>query len=149
MCAHLKTLELHVYLAATKESYLGNSKHKKANVQALNALRKSLSKEYLNMFSHCGSTLAVWNILTSPKLQMPINEQEKSSGEESDQRYFMVQGNDSLEVYLDTQPDYSSSSSCNECMDAHAVNNELAIGCEKLLERQSLEKEKFCIRRRK
>ena len=37
MCAHLKILGLHVYLAATKESYLGNSKHKKANAQALEA----------------------------------------------------------------------------------------------------------------
>ena len=61
MCAHLKTLGLHVYLAATKESYLSNSKHKKANAQALKAFRKSLSKEYLNMVSHCDSAFIVWN----------------------------------------------------------------------------------------
>ena len=91
---------MHVYLAAIKKSYLGNSKHKKANARALKALRKSLSKEYLNMISHCNSAFAVWNILTSPELQKQINEEEKSSGEESDQRCFMVQGNDSFEVYL-------------------------------------------------
>jgi len=131
MCAHLKILSLHVYLATTKESYLDNSKHKKANAQALKALRKSLSKEYLNIVSHCNSAFAVWNILTSPELQTQINEKEKSSGEESDQRCLMVQGNDSLEVYSDTQLDNSTSSSCNECVDAHALNNELAIGSEK------------------
>jgi len=53
MSFHLKAIGWHVYLAITKESYLGNSKHKKANAQALKALRKSLSKEYLNMISHC------------------------------------------------------------------------------------------------
>ena len=98
MCAHLKALGLHVYLVAIKKSYLGNSKHKKANAQDLKALKKSLSKEYLNIISHCGSAFAMWNILTSPELQTPINEKEKSSREESDQRYFTVQRNDSLEV---------------------------------------------------
>ena len=77
-------------------------KHKKANAQALKVLRKSLSKEYLNIVSHCDSASPVQNILTSPELQIQINEEEKSSGEESDQHYFMVQGNDSFEVYSDT-----------------------------------------------
>ena len=106
--------------------------HIEANAQSLKALRASLSKEYLNMVSHCDSAFAVWNILTSPELQTQINE-EKSSEEESDQRCFMVQGNDSLEVYSDTQLDDSTSSSCNECMNAHALNNELAISCENLI----------------
>ena len=113
MSMYLKTLGLHVHLAATKKSYLDNSKYKKANAQALKALKESLSKEYLNMVSHCNSAFAVWNILTSPELQTPINEEEKSSGEESDQCCFMVQENDSLEVYSDTQLDDSTSSSCN------------------------------------
>jgi len=94
------------------------------------------------MVSHCVSAFAVWNILTSPELQTQINEEETSSGEESDQRCFMVKGNDSLEVYSDTQLDNSTSSSCNECMDAYALNNELAIRCEKLLERHNLLKNK-------
>ena len=54
----------------------------------------------------------------------------------------MIQGNDSLEVYSDTQLDDNTNSSCNECMDAHAVNHELAIGCEKLLEKHNLLKKK-------
>ena len=47
MSMYLKTLGLHVFLAATKKSYLDNSKHIEANAQALMALRRTLSKEYL------------------------------------------------------------------------------------------------------
>ena len=54
----------------------------------------------------------------------------------------MVQGNDSLEIYSDTQLDDNTNSSCNECMDAHAVNNELVVCCEKLLEKYQLLKKK-------
>ena len=45
----LKAIGWKVYLAITKESYLSNSMHLEANAQALEALRKSPSKEYLNM----------------------------------------------------------------------------------------------------
>ena len=38
MSAYLKILGLHVYLTATKKSYLDNSKHIEANEQALEAL---------------------------------------------------------------------------------------------------------------
>ena len=72
MSWHLKVIGWQVYFAVTKESFLGNSKYKKANAQALEALRKSLSKEYLDMVSHCNSAFAVWNILTSPELQTQI-----------------------------------------------------------------------------
>ena len=85
MSFHLKALALHVYLTATKKSYLDNSKHIDANAHALDALNHSLSKEYLNMISHCDSAFAAWNILTSPELQTQINEEQKSSEEESDQ----------------------------------------------------------------
>ena len=36
---YLKILGLHVFLTATKKSYLDNSKHIEANAQALEALR--------------------------------------------------------------------------------------------------------------
>ena len=127
MSWHLKAIGWQVYLAVTKESYPGNSKHKKANAQALKALRKSLSKKYLNMISHCDSAFAVWNILTSPELQTPINEEEKSSGGESEQYCFMVQGNDSLEVNSETQLDDCASSSGDDHIDADALNEELTI----------------------
>ena len=39
MSMYLKSLGLHVFLAATKKFYLGNSKHIEANAQALTALR--------------------------------------------------------------------------------------------------------------
>ena len=87
---YLKTLGLHVFLAATKKSYLGNSKHIEANAQALTALRSTLSKEYLFLVSHCNFAFVVWNTLTSSKLQMPNIVEKESRGEESEQRYFMV-----------------------------------------------------------
>ena len=92
---------MHVYLTVIKKSYLSNSKHIKANAQALEALRRTLNKEYLFMASHCDFVFAVWNTLTSPTLQTIKYIEEKSSGGESEQHYYMVQGNDSLEVNLD------------------------------------------------
>ena len=68
MSMYLKTIGLHVLLAATKKSYLGNSKHIEDNAQALEVLRSTLSKEYLYMISHCDFAFAVWNTLTSPAL---------------------------------------------------------------------------------
>ena len=81
MSMYLKTLGLHVFLAATKKSYLGNSKHIEANAQALTALRSILNKEYLCIVSHSDSAFAVCNILTSPKLQTPNIMEKESSGE--------------------------------------------------------------------
>ena len=37
--AYLKTLGLHIYLATTKKSYIGNDKHIEANAQAIEALK--------------------------------------------------------------------------------------------------------------
>ena len=59
MSVHLKTIGFHVYLAATKKSYLGNRKQIEANAQALVALRNALSKDYLSMVSHCDSVFTV------------------------------------------------------------------------------------------
>ena len=57
MSMYLKTLGMHAYLATTKKSYLGNDKHIEANAQALEALRRILSKEYLLLVSHCDPLL--------------------------------------------------------------------------------------------
>ena len=59
MSMYLKTLGMHIYLAATKKSYLGNSKHIEVNAQALMALRNTLSKEYLSMISYYDFAFAV------------------------------------------------------------------------------------------
>ena len=119
---YLKTLGLHVFLAVTKKSYLGNSKHIEANAQALVALRSTLNKEYLCLISNCDSSFAVWNTLTSSELQTPNIVDDESSGESKQQSY-MVQENDSLEVYLESQlDDDDASSSSNEYIDAHALN---------------------------
>ena len=50
MSMYLKTLGLHVFLAA---------KHREANAQAIEALRSTLNKEYLCMISHCDSAFAL------------------------------------------------------------------------------------------
>ena len=83
------------------------------------------------MFSHCDSTFAVWNTLTSPELQTTKYVEKKSSGE-SEQHCYMVQENDSLEVNSETQlddNDASSSSDDYDGMDADALNEELSIVC--------------------
>ena len=136
MSAYLKALGLHVYLATIKKSYLDNNKHIKANAQALEALRNTLSKEYLSMVSYCDSAFAVWNTLTSPALQTTKYVEEESSGDESDQPCYIVQGNDSLEVNSNTHLDDCASSSNDDynSMDADTLNEELFIVCENLLE---------------
>ena len=59
MSMYLKTMGLHVFLAATKKFYLDNSKHIEAYAQALEALRSTLRKYYLMTVSHCDSAFAV------------------------------------------------------------------------------------------
>ena len=98
MSAYLKALGLHVHLATTKKTYFGNAKYIEVNAQALDVLKHSLSKEYLSMISHCDSVFAVWNTLTSPKLQTTNYVEKESSEDESEQACYMVQGNDFLEV---------------------------------------------------
>ena len=60
MSAYLKPLGLHVYLATTRISYIGNDKFLGANAQAIDALMHTLSKEHLSIVSHCDSAFAVW-----------------------------------------------------------------------------------------
>ena len=141
---YLKTLGLHVFLAATKKCYLCNSNHIGANAQALEAIRSTLPKEYLLLASNFDSAFAVWNMLTTTttsKLQLPI-QPEESSGE-SDSQCLMVQGNDSLEVQSETQLDsFDASSSCDEYVDPNTLNEELSIVCEKLIEKYNILKKK-------
>ena len=63
--------------------------------------------------------------------------EEESSEDESKQACYMVQGNDSLEIHLETQLDDCASSSNDDydSMDADALNEELSIICENLLEK--------------
>ena len=72
---------------------------------------------------------------------MPIQHEEESSGDSESQCY-MVQGNDSLEVNSETQLDNDDCSSCDENIDAHALNEELSIVYEKLIEKYNVLKKK-------
>ena len=139
MSAYLKSLKLHVYLTTTKKSYLDNDKHIEANTQALVELRHTLSKDQFSLISHCDSAFAEWNTLTSLTEQMTYVLKKESSGDESDQACFMVQGIDSLEVNSDTQLDDCASSSCKDNMNAHALNEKLF---ENLLSKYKLLKKK-------
>ena len=65
MSMYLKTLGLHVFLAATKKCYLGNRNHIGDNTQALEAIRSTLNKKYLMLVSNLDSAFVVWNKLTT------------------------------------------------------------------------------------
>ena len=90
MSAYLKALSLYVYLVTTKKTYFGNAKYIEVNAQALYALKHSLSKEYLFMVSHCDYAFAVWNALTSPKLQTTNYVEKECSEDKSDEACYMV-----------------------------------------------------------
>jgi len=79
---YLKTLGMHIFLATIKKSYFCNDKHIEANTQALEALRRTLSKDYLSMVSNCDSAFTVWNTLTSLELQTTNIMENESSGDE-------------------------------------------------------------------
>ena len=59
MSMYLKTLGLHVFLAATKRCYLGNGDHIRANELAIEAIRSTLPKDYLLRVSNIDSAFAV------------------------------------------------------------------------------------------
>ena len=70
---YLKTLGLHVFLVATKKCFFGNRNHIGANTQALEAIRSTLSKDYLMLVSNFDSAFAVWNKLTPPSFNCQSN----------------------------------------------------------------------------
>ena len=57
-------------LSLQKKSYIDNGKHRKANTQAMEALRHTLVKEHLSLISHYDSAFAVWHTLISLKEQV-------------------------------------------------------------------------------
>ena len=63
--------------------------------------------------------------------------EKECSEDESDQACYMVQGNDSLEVHSETQLDDSASSSGDDYVDVDALNEELSIICENLLQKSN------------
>ena len=74
LTAYLKSLGLHVYLATTRKSYLGNDKHIEANAHALVALKHTLSKDQFSMISHYDFAFAVWNTLMAHVLEKELVE---------------------------------------------------------------------------
>ena len=72
------------------------------------------------------------------ELQTPNIVEKESSEDESEQLWYIVQGNDSLEVNSENQLDDSASSSGDDYVNADALNEELSIVCEKLLEKYKL-----------
>ena len=68
--------------------------------------------------------------------------EKKSSEDKSEEHCYMVQGNDSLEANLETQLDDGASSFGDDFVDADALNEELSLVCENLLEKYQLLKKK-------
>ena len=94
------------------------------------------------MVSHCDSAFAVWNTLTSPKLQTTNYVEKKPLVDESDETCYKVQGNDYLEVHSEIHLHDSASSSGDDNIDVDALNEELSLFCENLLEKYKLLKKK-------
>jgi len=131
-------------LPLPKKIYVDNGKYLEANAQAMDTLKQTLRKEHTSLISYCDSAFAVWNTLTYLKEQASNNVERESIGDESDQACYMVQGNDSLEVTSDSHLDDCASSSNyhDSSMDAHALNEELSMFCEKLLSKYKALKNK-------
>ena len=60
----------------------------------------------------------------------------------AEQTYYIVQGNDYLEVNSETHLDDCANSSGDDHMDVDALNEELSIFCENLLEKYKLLKKR-------
>ena len=54
---YLKTLGMHVHLAATKKSYLGNDKHIEANAQAVKPRSRRVRRRYCDVYTQVRNTL--------------------------------------------------------------------------------------------
>ena len=126
MIKYIKSLGHLAYQAITIETLPNSSKHKKANALALRALRASLNEHLLHVFDRYDSAFAVWSILTSPELPVIINKMRRSRRDVSEERGFVVYGNDSHEVQSDSQIDDSSNSFCYSCGEVQTLNVELA-----------------------
>jgi len=70
--------------------------------------------------------------------------EKKSSGDESDEAFYMFKENDSLEIHLDTHLVDSASSfnDDHDSIDVHDLNEELSLFCENLLNKYKLLKSK-------
>ena len=90
---------------------------------------------YLSIIFLCDSAFVIWNTLISLEEQTSNDVEREPSEDESDQASYMVQGNDSLEVILDSHLDdcTSTSNNDNDSMDAHMLNDELSKFCKDLL----------------
>ena len=76
----------------------------------------------------------MWKTLISPKEQTQHILGREPRRDESDKACFMVQGNNSLEITLDSHfDDCASSFDDHDSIDAHALNEELSMFCENLL----------------
>ena len=60
---YLKALDIHVYLAITKNSYFVNGKYLEANAKVIHVLKSTLNDEYLSRVSNFDLAFVVWNTL--------------------------------------------------------------------------------------
>ena len=100
MFLYLKSLGIDIYLATIKDSYL------EANSKIIHALKSTLNDDYLCRVANLDSTFIIWNIIVS------LGEQEQYyAGSDSDvgskasNVYYMVQGDNPLEVTTESEVD--------------------------------------------
>ena len=125
MSLFLKALGINVYFATVKDSYCLNGKNIEANAKALHALKSTLNNEYLSRVSNIDSAFIVWNTIIS------LDEQEQYyAGSDSDveseasNACYMVQGDNPLEVNIESKLEE----------DVDMSYNELESFCQQLLE---------------
>ena len=94
------------FFATAKDSYFLNDKHLKTNAKVIHALKSTLNDNYLCRVANLDSAFVVWNTIVS------LGEQEQYyAGSDSDVEseasniYYMVQGDNPVEVNSESELD--------------------------------------------
>ena len=132
MSMYLKALGSHVYFATIKDSYFVNGKNLEANAKALHALKSTLNDDYLFRISNIYSIFVVWNTLYTLDEQT-LYDKESNSDDRSatSNMYYIVQGDDLLEVNTESELDE----------DVDMPYDELAMFCQLLKKYELLKME--------
>ena len=126
---YLKALGIHVYFVTIKDSYFVNGKYLESNAKALHALKSTLNDEYLSRVTNFDSIFVVWNTICSLGEQTQNGkESDSDEGSDASNTCYIVQGDDPLEVYFESELEE----------DIDKPYDELASFCQKLFEKCDL-----------
>ena len=106
MSMYLKTLGIHVYFAAIKNSYCLNEKYLEVNTKVIHALKSTLNDDCLSWVSNIELAFIVWNtLITLGEQTQYYKESNLDEGSVTSNICYMVQGDDPLEVNSDSEFD--------------------------------------------